>query len=82
MAQHTEVPPATASVVFESSYEWGDADWLAQRATKQAHQEPMAAYEVHLGSWRPGLSYVELADQLLLLTDAVGGVLIAVPENR
>ena len=24
----------------------------------------MSAYEVHLGSWRPGLSYAELADQL------------------
>ena len=64
LAQHTEVPPATASVVFESTYEWQDADWLAQRATRQAFQEPMSGYEVHLGSWRPGLSYLELADQL------------------
>ena len=24
----------------------------------------MSVYEVHLGSWRPGLSYVELAEQL------------------
>ena len=30
----------------------------------QPHREPMSVYEVHLGSWRPGLSYRELADQL------------------
>ncbi|WP_430640947.1 1,4-alpha-glucan branching protein GlgB [Couchioplanes caeruleus] len=65
MAQHTEVPPATASVVYESAYEWQDGDWMAERATREWHQEPMSAYEVHLGSWRPGLSYTELADQLV-----------------
>jgi 1,4-alpha-glucan branching enzyme len=65
LAQHTEIPPATASVVFQSSYEWQDADWMRERATKQWHQEPMSAYEVHLGSWRPGLSYTELATQLV-----------------
>jgi 1,4-alpha-glucan branching enzyme len=64
LAQHTEVPPATASVVYQSEYEWADAEWMSQRATRQWHQEPMSAYEVHLGSWRPGLSYTELADQL------------------
>ncbi len=64
LAQHTEVPPATASVVFQSSYEWHDSDWMEQRASRQWHQEPMSIYEVHLGSWRPGLSYTELADQL------------------
>jgi 1,4-alpha-glucan branching enzyme len=64
LATHTEVPPQTASVIYESGYEWKDADWLARRAQSQPHQEPVSTYEVHLGSWRPGLSYVELADQL------------------
>jgi 1,4-alpha-glucan branching enzyme len=64
LAQHTEKPPATASVVFASSYEWQDAEWLRERAGRHWHQEPMSVYEVHLGSWRPGLSYVELAEQL------------------
>jgi 1,4-alpha-glucan branching enzyme len=64
LAQHTEVPPATASVVFQSEYEWQDSDWMTRRAGKQAISEPMSAYEVHLGSWRPGLSYRELAEQL------------------
>ncbi len=60
----TEVPPHTASRVFSSDYTWDDADWLAQRATKNPVFEPMSTLEVHLGSWRPGLSYRELADQL------------------
>jgi 1,4-alpha-glucan branching enzyme len=64
LAKQAEVPPATGSVVYESAYDWKDADWIARRASSHAHQEPMSIYEVHLGSWRPGLSYRELADQL------------------
>jgi 1,4-alpha-glucan branching enzyme len=64
LAQHTEVPPATASVVFRSQYQWQDSEWMTRRAGTQAISEPMSAYEVHLGSWRPGLSYRELAEQL------------------
>jgi 1,4-alpha-glucan branching enzyme len=64
MATATECPPANASVLHRSSYQWGDAGWLASRRG-DAHAAPMSIYEVHLGSWRPGLSYVELADQLV-----------------
>ncbi|MGH3280966.1 MAG: 1,4-alpha-glucan branching enzyme, partial [Trebonia sp.] len=64
MATSAETPPATASVVYQSSYEWGDADWLAERALWQPLASPMTVYEVHLGSWRPGLSYRELATEL------------------
>ncbi|HEX6499198.1 MAG TPA: 1,4-alpha-glucan branching protein GlgB [Micromonosporaceae bacterium] len=64
MATRTECPPANASVVWRSRYEWGDADWLAARRADH-HARPMSVYEVHLGSWRPGLGYVEVADQLV-----------------
>ncbi|MEV0720680.1 1,4-alpha-glucan branching protein GlgB [Asanoa sp. NPDC050611] len=64
LARRTEVPPRTASVVDESSYDWKDAEWMARRASAKPHQEAMSVYEVHLGSWRPGLGYRELADQL------------------
>jgi 1,4-alpha-glucan branching enzyme len=64
-AQRTEVPPATASIVYDSSYEWHDADWLWRRDASAPYREPMSIYEVHLGSWRPGLSYLELADRLV-----------------
>jgi 1,4-alpha-glucan branching enzyme len=64
MAAMAGRPPATDSVVFESSYEWQDEAWLARRAEADPLREPMSVYEVHLGSWRPGLSYTELAGQL------------------
>ena len=65
MAQRTEVPPSTASLVTASRHEWTDDEWMAQRAAKDPHTGPLSVYEVHLGSWRPGLSYRELAEQLI-----------------
>ncbi|MER7333096.1 MULTISPECIES: 1,4-alpha-glucan branching protein GlgB [unclassified Micromonospora] len=72
MAAYAEVPPATASVVHHSTYEWGDAAWLERRARRQPHQEPMSVYEVHLGSWRPGLGYRELAEELTAYVTGLG----------
>ncbi|MGI3780604.1 MAG: 1,4-alpha-glucan branching protein GlgB, partial [Janthinobacterium lividum] len=65
MAFATEGPPATASVVFTSHHQWNDAQWLEERAQTAWHSAPMSIYEVHLGSWRAGLGYRELADQLV-----------------
>ncbi|MFZ2527785.1 MAG: 1,4-alpha-glucan branching protein GlgB [Rhodococcus sp. (in: high G+C Gram-positive bacteria)] len=64
MAYATEVPPATGSVVTASRHTWRDNEWLDARARSQPWQEPMSVYEVHLGSWQPGLNYLELADRL------------------
>lgn len=64
-ANATEIPPATASVVFTSHFEWSDDEWMAKRSTSDPHTGPMSIYEVHLASWRPGLSYLELATQLV-----------------
>jgi 1,4-alpha-glucan branching enzyme len=64
MARCTEAPPATASVVHRSRYEWTDAQWREERAGGSPHRQPMSVYEVHLGSWRPGRSYRELGEQL------------------
>ena len=64
MARRTEVPPATSSIVHASHYEWNDAEWLAQRAELPAHKAPLSIYELHLASWRPGLTYRQLAEQL------------------
>ena len=55
MAFATEVPPHTASRVNVSDYRWGDDAWMTARAKRNAVFEPMSTYEVHLGSWRPGL---------------------------
>jgi 1,4-alpha-glucan branching enzyme len=64
LANSAEVPDRTASVIFGSGHEWKDGDWLARRAGSAPYREPLSIYEVHLGSWRPGLSYRELGDQL------------------
>ncbi|HLY34534.1 MAG TPA: 1,4-alpha-glucan branching enzyme, partial [Jatrophihabitantaceae bacterium] len=65
MAFATEVPPATASVVHTPQYEWQDNEWLARRASTPWHAAPMSIYEVHIGSWRVGMSYRELAAALV-----------------
>ncbi|MFE2430919.1 1,4-alpha-glucan branching enzyme [Streptomyces sp. NPDC059373] len=64
MARRTEVPPATASIVAASHHVWRDEEWLTRRGRVPIHQAPLSVYEVHLTSWRPGLSYRELAEQL------------------
>jgi len=64
MAFGTEQPPATASVVTGTAHAWEDDEWVARREATQWASAPMSVYEVHLGSWRPGLDYRELADQL------------------
>jgi 1,4-alpha-glucan branching enzyme len=72
MASRTEHPPATASVVYTSGYTWGDEDWLAARGRGERTSEPVSVYEVHLGSWRPGLSYRELAEELTAYVTKMG----------
>lgn len=64
MAFATEVPPHTASRVTESTYEWHDEDWMTRRASLNPVFEPMSTLEVHLLSWRPGLTYRQLATEL------------------
>ncbi|MFS8530707.1 1,4-alpha-glucan branching protein GlgB, partial [Sphaerobacter thermophilus] len=67
----TEVPPKTASIVWDLDYTWGDQEWMATRGARNAADAPIAIYEVHLGSWmrvpeegNRSLSYRELAPRL------------------
>jgi 1,4-alpha-glucan branching enzyme len=68
----SECPPGTATVVQPlGGFEWGDQSWIAARAERHPHDQPMSVYEVHLGSWRrvPGernrwLDYREIAEPL------------------
>lgn len=77
---HAEQYPSHASKVFDHGvYEWNDASWM-QRDNRQVYQQPMAIYEVHLGSWkRPDadsgqryLSYRELAADLIPYVKEMG----------
>ncbi len=65
LARQAETPPHTASIVNESNYQWTDAKWISERTNFQPWRSPVAVYEVHLGSWKLGLSYRELATELV-----------------
>lgn len=68
-----ELRPGTASIVWEvEAYEWHDDVWMTTRSERNLRQEPMAIYEVHLGSWmrvaeeeNRWLTYRELAPKLV-----------------
>ncbi|MHB8463497.1 MAG: 1,4-alpha-glucan branching protein GlgB [Acidimicrobiales bacterium] len=71
-AASTEVPPRTASRIFRSSYEWSDSAWIDARAATSPLDRPLSIYEVHLGSWRPGLSYRDAAVSLVEYVASMG----------
>ncbi len=50
-AIHNEQSPATASVVWDLEYEWGDGGWMAGRGANGSLSAPVAIYEMHVGSW-------------------------------
>lgn len=67
-----EYPPGTASRVWPmDSYPWGDREWVESRASRQALDQPLNIYEVHLSSWRRNpednrvLGYRQLAHELV-----------------
>ena len=68
-AFYREVPPDSASRVWELDYAWGDEEWMQEREARNALGTPWSIYEVHLGSWRRPAggaepSYRELAEEL------------------
>lgn len=65
MERSHEVPPRTGSIVVDSTHEWNDAAWMDKRRNTDPHNGPVSIYEVHAGSWRQGLDYRGLADQLV-----------------
>ncbi len=70
-ASYSEIPPKTASIIWDLDYEWKDQDWMSSRHQKNSHASPMSIYEVHLGSWRRVtegnrfLTYREMAKSLV-----------------
>ena len=63
-AFRAEVPPRNASLVYGSTYEWGDDEWVAARRSRDPLAGPLSVYEAHAGSWRHGLGWSGLADEL------------------
>jgi len=79
MAFYAQIPPHTASVVWDLDYSWGDQEWMRERRDRNSLQAPMAIYEVHLGSWRRvpeqdhrSLSYREMASSLAAYVKQAG----------
>ncbi len=70
-ARFWEVPPKTASIVWDPYYEWKDDNWLKHRKKNSQKPQPCSVYEVHLGTWKKtglgfqSLSYRQLADELV-----------------
>jgi 1,4-alpha-glucan branching enzyme len=63
-AFRAELPPANASVVYRSRHDWADDEWLQGRRQRDPLEQPLSIYEVHVGSWRVGHGYRELAEVL------------------
>mgnify|MGYP000338724717 CR=1 FL=1 len=72
LARATEIPPLTASVVEESNYQWSDENWISERSKFESWRSAVSVYEVHLGSWRLGLSYRDLATELVAYLKETG----------
>ena len=52
-ADRFEFRPGTAArVAGPARHVWGDADWIAARASGDWLHAPMSIYELHAGSWR------------------------------
>lgn len=67
-----EEAPRTASIVSTTWYEWKDHEWMQQRHERNGLNKPIAAYEMHLGSWMRDpadpnrlLGYREVAERLV-----------------
>ncbi len=70
-ARFWEIPPKTASIVWDLAYAWRDRAWMRGREEENSPDAPISIYEVHAGSWRKvpeeenrSLSYQEAADKL------------------
>ncbi|MBI2071404.1 MAG: 1,4-alpha-glucan branching protein GlgB [Elusimicrobia bacterium] len=78
-ASRAETPPKTASMVWDLSYAWQDAQWMNKRGANNSRQAPVSIYEVHLGSWarvpeqgNRFLTYREIAPRLAAYVQETG----------
>src|SRR4030095_10891130 len=74
-----EVPPKTASIVWDLDYSWQDREWIEKRHEHNALDKPMSIYENHWGAGRRrpeegnrSLSYREMAEELPAYLEQLG----------
>jgi 1,4-alpha-glucan branching enzyme len=51
LAFYAEIPPRTASIIWDLDYTWSDQEWMAKRHTSNSLNAPVSIYEVQLSSW-------------------------------
>lgn len=72
-AHFWEKRPHTASITWQTEYEWKDEDWMRNRKKHNALNAPFSVYEMHLASWmRPDKnneesynSYAQIVERLV-----------------
>ncbi len=74
-----EIPPNTASVVWDLENTWSDGDWMEKRKKNSGTEKPVSAYELHVGSWKRvpedgnrSLTYREMAHELPVYLNELG----------
>ncbi|MDB5012447.1 MAG: glgB [Daejeonella sp.] len=67
-----ELPPSTASIVWDTYFEWEDQEWMQKRHEHNALNKPYSVYEMHFGSWARSnesgdefLTYRQMAEKLV-----------------
>jgi len=72
LGREMEHPPATATRINVSRYQWRDEAWMKERLKQDPTRQPLSIYELHLGSWmrvpeegNRWLSYREIAPRLI-----------------
>ncbi|GAC1443847.1 MAG: 1,4-alpha-glucan branching protein GlgB [Sediminibacterium sp.] len=79
-AHFWEKRPYTASITWQTDYEWKDQQWMKERKKHNALSSPYSVYEVHLASWmRPDKfdeerynSYAQIAERLVPYVKEMG----------
>ena len=79
-SNYWELRPQTASITWDTKYDWKDAKWLEQRKVSNRTDQPYSVYEVHLASWmRPDKnnensynSYIQLIELLVPYVKEMG----------
>jgi 1,4-alpha-glucan branching enzyme len=72
-AHYAEKRPQTASITWQTNYNWSDEDWLKIRKQKNALDAPISVYEMHLASWMRPVptdeesynTYAQIAERLV-----------------
>ncbi len=72
-AHYAEKRPDTASITWQTNFNWSDQNWMEHRKNKNALDAPISVYEMHLASWmRPIPSdegsyntYAQIAERLV-----------------